>query len=283
MSKTLETKKKILNILNKKEMTTRDLSRELNLSAATVSEHLDDLQRMGAVEKIDNEHFKKLKYYKTKENMSPIIAKYVIGAVAIIAIISVFYFYQSGLQRPNPITANNLGNASKNTSGSTLGSPAGAFSCIMLFYQLNGSVTGYSGFSAYQLNYSNQSIEDYVVPAGSSGILHIKETVYNVLSEPSNSSMLDRQHYAHLAKEGNSLNNTGQGLNVTIDPLNFTIKPNETVTFNVTVNTNATATPNTTYVLRIDGPCGGGVDPVLLTVGNRPYNGTVSLGVVNYA
>src|SRR5271156_2171032 len=96
MSKTLETKKKIFNLLKEKDMTITELSKELGLSTATVSEHVNDLVRAGAIEKIDNEHFRKLKYYKTKDVINPMIAKYIIGAIVLIAIFSGFYLYTTG-------------------------------------------------------------------------------------------------------------------------------------------------------------------------------------------
>ena len=106
MGKTLETKKKILSLLKNKEMTLSELSSYLNLSTATVSQHLDDLRRMGAVEKLENEHFKKMKYYKRVEAMNLNLAKYVIGAIVIIAAISLlFYIGRSGnIARTNGIT-----------------------------------------------------------------------------------------------------------------------------------------------------------------------------------
>src|SRR5271167_201052 len=93
MSKTLETKRKILKLLQKKDMTITDLSNELSLSNATIGQHMDELMQMKAIEKIDNEHFRKLKYYKINYSNEEIL-KYLLGAVIIIAIVvSVYYFY----------------------------------------------------------------------------------------------------------------------------------------------------------------------------------------------
>ena len=40
---------------------------------------------------------------------------------------------------------------------------------------------------------------------------------------------------------------------------------------------------NQTYWLHIDGPCGGGVKPSLITIGNTAYSGNVTIPVVPFA
>src|SRR5271157_5127487 len=96
MSKTLETKRKILALLKGKDMTITGLSSALGLSNATVSQHIDELSRSGVIERVENEHFRKLKYYRVTEAENQVLAKYAkyfIAAVIILAVALEFYFY----------------------------------------------------------------------------------------------------------------------------------------------------------------------------------------------
>ena len=197
VSKTLETKKKILNILKKRDMTISGLSEELGLSTATVSQHMDELQAMGAIEKVDNEHFKKLKYYKAREEASPIMLKYVLGAIAILAVASIIILSSRPMLSSPPAivqtTANsyvsitttaNQTNGTSNGVGITVPSTEGA--CPMLFYTINGSITGYNGISEYTVNATNgHRYSDYVIKNGSSANISAAEVISNVLNEPS--------------------------------------------------------------------------------------------------
>lgn len=283
MGKTLETKKKILNLLRKNNMTITELSRELNLSTATISQHLDDLQRIGAIEKIDNEHFKKLKYYKVREAVNMNIAKYVIGALVLVATVSLVYFY-SAHRGSNPYThASQV--LTTNTSSNTTQAVApkiggGSFACPLITYNLNGTITNYSGFMLYYLNSSHGKVADYVLGGSSSGTLYLSEFVNHVLDQNNTLLTTNRIHYAEITRVG-SHNSTAPGINVTISPSTYNAVNNTTINFTVGISTmNA---EHETYWLRIDGPCGGGVPYVLLTIGNRPYNGTATPPVNIYA
>ncbi|MDE1861110.1 MAG: winged helix-turn-helix transcriptional regulator [Candidatus Micrarchaeota archaeon] len=291
MGKTLETKKRILDLLKKKEMTITELSRELNLSTATVSQHMDELASMGAVEKVENEHFKKLKYYKASQTASSMIAiKYIVGAIVVIgllALASVFYYYGHGPVVAPYISSSNNTTAQNSVQNTTVQIPGGgigtARACPMLFYQIIGNVTGYSGLSYYQLNSSYGTVADYVLARDAAGVLHISERMANVLNEPQGFNTT-RMHYAVLQQinSSNGFNMSSPGVNVTIEPTLFNITNNSVVSFTVSIAANSSAEYNT-YWVRIDGQCGGGVQPFLLTVGNGPYNGTVRPQVTPYA
>ena len=78
-------------------MTASELSKELDVSRATVNQHLDELKAMGAIEKIENEHFKRLKYYKKTIPMNPTVAKYVLVIAALVVVCAlVIIFYRNG-------------------------------------------------------------------------------------------------------------------------------------------------------------------------------------------
>lgn len=300
MSKTLETKRKILNLLKKREMTITGLSEELGLSTATISQHMEELQRMGAIEKIDNEHFKKLKYYRLNES-APIPARYVLGAVVAILILgSIIYFYGAGavsnIYQGQPVTPRSStpaaapnqtsatlvtapGNQPGNSTAASSPPPAGggSFACPLFFYYINGNVTGYSGFRLFNISSGNYTYRDYVLGTGSSGNLNITERITDVLAEPSGFNYT-RQHYISFSRQGvraNNLNSSAQEVNTSIAPAGYNATPNKTINAIIAIRVNSTA-PEATYAVRIDGPCGPGVQPFLITVGSKPYNGTVN-------
>ena len=64
MGKIWETKKEILKLLSDRAKTLTDISRELELAPSTVSQHLQELRTVGAIEMVDNPYVKKWKYYR---------------------------------------------------------------------------------------------------------------------------------------------------------------------------------------------------------------------------
>ena len=75
MSKTFRTKRKILGLIKKRAMTLNDLSNELKLSKATMSQHLEELQNSGDVEKIYDEHFRNMVYFKLLSNANEVLSE----------------------------------------------------------------------------------------------------------------------------------------------------------------------------------------------------------------
>ncbi len=336
MSKTLETKRKILGLLKKREMTLSGLSEALNLSNATVSQHIEELQRTGAIERVENEHFRKLKYYRLKEAGGQVVSTYVKYLMAVgVVMLVVIEFYLSGTS---------IGTQAGATNKSIVTAPSMVTrfqhaACPMLFYELNGSIGSHAGVSLYYINYSGGTVADYVISKGGAGSLYVTERVNNVLdnSLAQNSSPV-RSHTAFLTSlnqgtppvpqaagaiggstgagmilppnisssvpppSGNFtsgsvknatsaavsgaassvFNASAYGVSVQAIPENFSLISNETVNFAVEITASSAASSNT-YWLDIDGPCGGGVPPVLLTVGDAPYNGTIaaSTGIWN--
>ncbi len=287
MGKTLETKKKILSMLKEKKMTVGEISESLGLSHATVSQHISELQKAGAVEKIDNEHFKKLKYYKAGDNSNTAFLKYAIGAIiAIIILGSVIYLNYTSNTGGNIYVNQTTTTTPTINESNNLGSPVsinnGAEACPMIFYSLNGSVVKSSGFAKYYINTTSYgTVQDFVINKGSLGIIYANETITGMLNE-SNSKLYNRTHYVYISTMKNGFNYTTVGINATINPINFTAANNEKLNVTLTLYTSQTAT-NQTYWLHIDGPCGGGVKPVLITVGNTEYNGNVAVPVIPFA
>ncbi len=188
-------------------------------------------------------------------------------------------------QNPSSNTTTPGSNSTSTGPNLTISSGGGGLACPMLFYLVSGSVTGYTGLSMYTLNSSFGTYKDYVLAPGSSGTLNITEHLSNVLEEPANSPILSRQHYVTLSLEGNGTSTTGAsavpGVETSIMPQNYTVNANETLSFTITVTANSTA--KGTYWTRVDGPCGEGLYPFFITVGNGPYNGTVTPVVSTFA
>lgn len=70
MTKTGSTKNKILNLLLSGNKTLSEISEELDLAPSTVSQHLEELKNMGAIEAVDTEHIRKWKYYRLNPNFN---------------------------------------------------------------------------------------------------------------------------------------------------------------------------------------------------------------------
>jgi DNA-binding transcriptional ArsR family regulator len=64
MTKTWDTKKKILDMLLERRMTLTELSRHLNLAPSTVNQHIKELIGMDAIRQVDNPFIMKWKYYE---------------------------------------------------------------------------------------------------------------------------------------------------------------------------------------------------------------------------
>ena len=66
MSKTWYTKKRILKILLKRQRTPGEIGKLLELSPSTVRVQIAELERIGAIERVENGYTKRWKYYRIK-------------------------------------------------------------------------------------------------------------------------------------------------------------------------------------------------------------------------
>ena len=316
MGKTNETKKKIVKLLKKREMTVTELGRELGLSTATIDQHMEELSEMGVVTRLGNDHFKKLKYYRLADmknnniGSSDMIAKYIVGAIVILGIAVIVSYYYIGVRSPvlnngisptknnssinssshvqsiNPgnlstaVGVNSSVNISAPENSTHLVLPGSLEACPMIDYNLNGSIVGYSNFTRYRFNNTEiGNVSDYVITRQAShgnstiGILESEEFVKDVLAENNstgNGLFYNKTHYATVTSLNSSVYN---GLNITFYPERYNAVENSTIIFQVRINSESSY--NGTYIVRIDGPCQGGIGPFLVTIGNGPYKGKI--------
>lgn len=114
MSKTGDTKKKILEILAQRSVTLTDISNRLSLAPSTVSQHLQELTDSGMIKLVEDRP-RKWKYYELNRNNSryrifnrPNYNRWIdpkrvavpIAAIAI-ALIAAFFIFTSGTQVPS--------------------------------------------------------------------------------------------------------------------------------------------------------------------------------------
>ncbi len=321
MGKTNETKKKIVKLLRKKNMTVTELSRELGLSTATVDQHMEELASMGLVAKQENEHFKKLKYYRLTdmkdgktEDSGIKMTKYMLGVIVLLGFLAVLSYYyisignggalrkaaapvasnvypanakETGNQTP---TSSKTANATETISGSNLSAQANVIlpsailaSCPMIDYHLGGAITSYSNFTLYNRTTSKSTIvPDYVIGKNetfgnmSIGMLNAEEYVSNVLMQQGNGYnnvlFYNRTHYA-IITPANTPGNLASMLNITFSPKTYNALENSTIRF--TMHVNPKNSYNGTYMVRIDGPCLGGIGPILVTIGSTPFEGNI--------
>ena len=204
----------------------------------------------------------------TKHNI--IVASSAVIAIGLIALLATIYLIES-----NGHATYTVNTTTTTTPTTTTAAQAPTPStCTMLFYTISGSITGSAGINASQIQYNGTSITDYVLAPGASGTLHASEYISNVLNEPAG-SIMNREHdvyLMHIAGTGGAVSD----ITTTISPENFTVSSMEHLNLTVTVSTNTNAIG--TYLLYIDGPCGGGVKPILLTIGATPYSGKLPTG-----
>jgi DNA-binding transcriptional ArsR family regulator len=121
MSKTSETKDKILELLEDGDKRLIDIYPKLGLSAATVSQHLKELKEMNIIKETDNSHFKNMKYYtlsnKTSNSdeinneklLKPQMLRISISVIVIAAVLAaLLLYYPSGASTTQYPKSNNL-------------------------------------------------------------------------------------------------------------------------------------------------------------------------------
>ncbi len=171
MSRTFETKAMMLESLRAGRKTVTQLSKELGLSKATVSQHIAELRRMGEVIEDDNSHFRRIKYFRlssgsTREGkgIMPHWQTYaVIVAIVAAAIGGGTLAYYGSYNTPHMSVL----------PGGPQGAAPGAFACpVLLFYRtanysdISTIVNGIAEGSPCYLTYVNLSSSMFDIGTG---------------------------------------------------------------------------------------------------------------------
>ncbi len=195
-------------------------------------------------------------------------------AAAIIVIAALVYLVRPS---PSPAQITSLStsvSANVNISANAIApGPYPQGSCPAPVYQLSSSISGHKGLSQYNVS----GLVDYVLPLSANGTIS-----YTVHLGPSLPGTNGTEHnlfsnwaeLSHLSAS-NTVLNTHPGINISITPQNDTVPFNSSYNVSVDVVVLPSAYLGTYLVSLSPGPCHGG-QIFLLTVGNVPYNGTVS-------
>ena len=272
MGKIFETKERILRLLKSKPRTREDIAKELGLSPSTISQHLEELQEKGLVKKQDHQHSKRWKYYEINpvgyekyigERMNYSKALYLVIVIAVIASIA---YIAMNVKGNAPITNQTLVVRSIGTACPFIASPAPIFSPYLIQGFSEFNVSGYS---------------DYVLAQGSKGEISYRVSISNSTSLPGGGNYI-RLYNRALMYSSQDVNGTTvysyntTGVRLTLIPNNSTIQRGSDSTFSVIVNASPNA-PERTYLMEI-GQCEGDNNGIILiTIGNGPYSGKVSV------
>ena len=158
MSRTLETKKLLLEKLGRKKSTVTDLSRELGLAKSTVSQHLAELKRMGMVDEENDMFFRKVKYFRLSQEKTGaerrIVAGwqgYIVLAVVIAAVAGGVYWLNGQQNGPSfqSLSTNTL-QTSVNPGGPATG--VRPVACPLLQYYKSANYSDVSTVIGYIAN-----------------------------------------------------------------------------------------------------------------------------------
>lgn len=311
MSAVAETKNRILERLRTGKKNVTQLSAELGLSKATVSQHMQELREMGLIEEEDNRFFRSVKYFRIKESSAENVqtatsnAKYYkyIAALAIIAVVSVALL-ASQQARVAPVQGQNatsggplmqnsvttstapIESINRTTASNTVaahgGVPGITASCPLIDYGIKNVLLNVSGFGAYIVP---EGFTDYVLGRGSRGTVAYSTTIDELRGIPASlPGFNDTSGWAHiyLLKVSNGttaleiVNMSDVGVEVNFTSIDMhTYNNSRTYLVNARISAGSRA-KESTYLLYL-GPglpmCGG--EGIVLTVGGGPYNGTI--------
>ncbi len=272
MGKIFETKERILKMLKNKPRTREEIAKELGLSPSTISQHLEELEEMGLVKKQDHRHSKRWKYYEINQlgyekdisgNMNYSRALSIVIVIVVIALVG---YLATNIRGSGPATNQTLVIRSTSTACPFIASPSPIFSQYTA-----------QGFSEFNLS----GYKDYVLSPGSRGEISYKVNISNSTSLPRGSNYVDLYNRAliYSSEEVNGTtvyNYNASGVTMTLVPRNLSIHKGSSAEFSILINASQNA-PYKTYILEI-GQCEGDSNGIILiTIGNKPYSGKISV------
>ena len=284
MSKQFSTKRKIINLLAEKPMTRAQLAKELELAPSTISQHLDELEREGAIFQDDGSRSRKWKYYKirdSREQYSQRVGReyhptIIIGALAVVAVAAIILL--SIGMRPTAYTpakviiASTTAPAAVNSQVSiTPGASMAACPVIFNNQTFSSDIVGYSNMTFY----NDSGTPEYIIAPGKTGRMEL------ALSKPSTSSNIRISNFAAFYYQLNGSNeyaaNSTEGIAVGFNKSSEYLTssaPNATIMVSIAVSKNAQQGTYTVFIP--EGPCKPQAQAFLLTVGTKPYTGNIN-------
>lgn len=181
-------------------------------------------------------------------------------------------------------TTTTIPNSNASQAGRPITIPEPNFSCPLITSTSNITLQSMKGFEIYnKTNYT-----DLVLLPGSTAVINYSIT--GISSKSNFNTTFYNSMYLYYPENGiwtniTWANDTADGLTITYNPQNYTIPANSTINgtryFQITINAGINASLNT-YLAQID-LCEGLVSsskilqyPILITVGQKPYNSTVN-------
>ena len=290
----------ILKLLKERPMTRAELSRELKLAPATVSQHLANLESSGAIFVDNNDNSRKWKYYKLNRgfNMNNVSrskdhsAAFALGGIAVTAIVAILVlsivvsprYAGVGVNTPSALHIPAPGVANTTIANSTIMPGGIVASCpiILTNGKFGSKISDYSGLGYY----NDSGLPEYIIAPGANGSMVLS------LSKPQSSQNISISNFAafyytsHYNYNGSSVGGYGtnsvNGLTISFNRTSenlTTISPNATVLISIDVARNA---PLGIYMVIVpEGPCKPDGSSFLLTVGSKPYTGRPAARIIN--
>jgi DNA-binding transcriptional ArsR family regulator len=301
MSGIFETKNKILKSLSSKPKTGRQLAQELGLSQATLTQHLHELEQKGLVHEADGSYSKRWKYYEVNAlayerfTGNGAMVRGAVAAFAAALVVLAIALFAVGTNAPAHKALPNISTNATTVSGETsapaavnaLITPGGlqaATACPAIFAAESNITLGrIAGFQQYTVsNYT-----DLVIAPGSTGAINYTVTLAPLTGNENKNMTLhvyNRIFMYHNQSNSTMPNDTTPGITIAQMPANYTVPyPSSASSYNFSLKFNVSSSATQGTYWAVIALCEGYSKPMLITVGNRPYNGTVHVGPMVYA
>lgn len=264
MTKTWETKNKILKFMRSGKKMPSEICDEFGLSPATVTQHLQELEAMGAIRKVDNPFVKKWKYFEPNPefnikiignggSMTKTKTPYIIALVAMLVAIGAIAFVATQLMNSAGVAQVTVPVRLTDPPTVPNGTQALLISYSSVAVHFNGgsnatgwiSAAGNGSINLLSLINESEVIGSVTIPKNSivdmirfnvtSASIEINGTYYNV-TVPSRSVL------AHVSGRGNV--NSSAGLLLDLSPVVATIYTNMSTIFVLVPSVRAVVAPN---------------------------------------
>ncbi|HUB92771.1 MAG TPA: winged helix-turn-helix domain-containing protein [Candidatus Saccharimonadales bacterium] len=251
MSKTWDTKRRIIKLLLKGNMTLTEISAELGLAPSTVSKHIEELNRIGAISLVDNPYIKKWKYYRANPEFSPEAVLREGGllrqrlpqvvAVGLAVLVGIFLIYgfasHSGAQARQKVVSIELTDPPQ--------VPAGTQALIVSYSSIKAHVLGEDGGNSSWISVvgngtlnlmglvnTSTIIANVVIPENDSvDMVNFSVNSARIIINGTNFSVVSPETEITAGIEGNESLNGGSGFLIDLSPTVLTVFTNDSTLF----------------------------------------------------